>query len=57
MPMDKYSTVRIPTDLAQTADKLVGKYGFDSRADVVKDALRRLFENYPETKIVCSQEV
>lgn len=56
MPMVNYSTVKIPTDLAKTADKLVGKHGFDSRADVVKYALRVLFELYPETKIVVVQE-
>jgi metal-responsive CopG/Arc/MetJ family transcriptional regulator len=49
--MVNYSTVKIPTELAQTADKLIGIHGFDSRADVVKHALRKLFEIYPETKI------
>jgi metal-responsive CopG/Arc/MetJ family transcriptional regulator len=33
-------------------DKLIEKYGFTSRADVVKSALREFFQKYPETKIV-----
>ncbi len=46
-----YSTIRVPTELAQNADILIGKYGFSSRAEVFKTAVRDLFEKYPETRV------
>ena len=49
--MEEYSTVRIPKELADQADRLIGKHGYTSRAEIVKDALRDLFQKYPEEKV------
>jgi len=50
--MTKYITVRLPECYHREMDKLIEKYGFTSRADVVKSALREFFQKYPETQIV-----
>jgi Arc/MetJ-type ribon-helix-helix transcriptional regulator len=50
--MNDYVTVRIPISITSVSDKLIGKYGFDSRADVIKAALREFAEKFPETKIL-----
>jgi len=47
--MTKYTTIKLPNNLTAEIDKLVGKHGFSSRAEVVKDALRTLLKKYPET--------
>ena len=39
--MPKYACVKIPKNLAEEVDRLIGKLGFTSRAEIVKDALRR----------------
>lgn len=49
--MTEYVTVRIPKELGDETDKLIGKHGFSSRAEVVKSALRDFFKNYPETTL------
>ncbi|MDR0372960.1 MAG: ribbon-helix-helix domain-containing protein [Nitrososphaerota archaeon] len=49
--MTKYITVKLPVCYRQGVDKLIETYGFASRADVVKNALREFFQKYPETKI------
>lgn len=41
-----YTTVRIPKELADEVDKLVGTMGFRTRAEVVKEALRALLLKY-----------
>lgn len=41
-----YRTVKIPENLANEADDLIGRHGFTSRAEVVKAALRRLLQDY-----------
>ena len=43
---DKYASVRIPKNLAEEVDRLIGKYGFTSRAEVVKEAVRRILLTY-----------
>lgn len=43
---EKYVTVRIPPELADDVDKLIGKHGFRSRAEVAKESLRRLIAFY-----------
>ena len=43
---DDYVTVRIPKELSDEADKLIGKKGFRSKAEIVKEALRDLIEHY-----------
>lgn len=47
----KYGAIKLPENLLKEVDKIVGKHGFDSRADVVKDALRDFFNKYPETSV------
>jgi hypothetical protein len=43
-----YRIVKIPITLADEVDKLVGKHGFTSRAEVVKEATRALILQYPK---------
>ena len=42
----KYVTIKLPKSLVDEIDTFVGKYGFVSRTEVVKEALRRLFQQY-----------
>ncbi|MEM3696515.1 MAG: ribbon-helix-helix domain-containing protein [Candidatus Bathyarchaeia archaeon] len=42
----KYVTIKLPKNLVDEIDAFVGKYGFVSRTEVVKEALRRLFQQY-----------
>ena len=42
----EYTTIKLPNDLVLSIDKLIGKYGFKSRAEIVKDALRDLLNQY-----------
>lgn len=46
MNEEEYTTVRIPKELSDEIDNLIGKYGFRSRSEVVKEAIRRLLEHY-----------
>jgi Arc/MetJ-type ribon-helix-helix transcriptional regulator len=55
--MTEYTTIKIPSEITKCIDKLVGKHGFSSRAEVVKDALRDFFKKYPETALIVVQEV
>jgi len=41
-----YTTIRLPNDLVTSMDKLIGTYGFKSRAEIVKEALRELLTKY-----------
>jgi Arc/MetJ-type ribon-helix-helix transcriptional regulator len=44
---NEYVTIKLPCNLVnETLDPLVGTHGYSSRADVLKDALRRLSEKY-----------
>lgn len=45
---DNYTTVRIPKELAQEVEALIGKKGFRSKAEIVKEALRNLLDHYKE---------
>jgi len=36
-------TLKLPKDIIDEIDKLVGIHGYSSRTEVVKDALRRFF--------------
>jgi len=38
----EYVTIRLPRDLVDEIDQLVGKLGYRSRSEVVKEAVRRL---------------
>ena len=41
-----YTTIKLPNDLVTSMDKLIGTYGFKSRAEIVKEALRELLNKY-----------
>jgi metal-responsive CopG/Arc/MetJ family transcriptional regulator len=44
-----YTVVKIPTELANEIDnELIGKHGFKTRAEVVKEALRQFLRQYRE---------
>jgi Arc/MetJ-type ribon-helix-helix transcriptional regulator len=42
----EYTTIKLPNDLVTSMDKLIGTYGFKSRAEIVKEALRELLTKY-----------
>ncbi len=48
-----YTTIKLPNDIVIEMDKLIGKHGFKSRAEIVKEALRELLSRYkpPEPTI------
>lgn len=48
MSKNEYATVRIPKNLTDEVDTLVGSFGFTSRAEIVKEAIRRLLQEYKE---------
>ena len=41
-----YSVIKIPDELAGEIDKVVGKHGYWSRTEFVKDAVRTLLREY-----------
>jgi len=41
-----YVPIKLPKELVDLIDKLVGKYGFRSRAEVVKEAVRIFLREY-----------
>jgi len=43
---DDYITVRIPKELSDDLDMLIGKRGFRSKAEIVKEAIRDLLHQY-----------
>jgi len=47
---NKYVTIKLPRNIVDEIDKFVGTYGFVSRTEVVKEALRRLFQQYQLAK-------
>jgi len=42
----EYGFVKVPQDLIKEVDSVVGKHGFRSRAEFVKEATRRLLTSY-----------
>jgi len=42
----EYVGINIPKDLIDEVDKLLGKFGYRSRPEIVKDAIRRLLAQY-----------
>ena len=44
----RYTTVHIPASLAETIDELIvsERYAYSSRAEFIKDAIRRFVEYY-----------
>lgn len=47
---NEYTTLRLPTELVDEIDKLVGKHGFTSRAEVAKEAIRKLLQEYKSNR-------
>jgi len=43
---EKYAQVKLPKTLVVEVDKLIGTFGFTSRAEIVKSALRSLLLDY-----------
>ncbi len=46
--MTRYVTVKIPEEIGLQIDKILYKAGYSSRAEFVKDAIRRLLEKFNE---------
>ena len=50
--MVKHNTVRIPADLTDEMDKLIGKHGYRSRSEIAKDAIREFLEKRQEETVL-----
>jgi len=48
MPKSNHVTIKIPKELIEKIDRLVGKEGFRSRGEIAKVALRNLLDSYKE---------
>lgn len=46
-----YVTLKIPKSLANKMDKLVGRLGFASRAEVAKESIRKLLLEYRQLRL------
>lgn len=49
-------TVALPAELIEEIDALVGRFGFRSRGEVVKEAVRKLLEYYRNVKPLTAQK-
>jgi len=47
--MNEYVVIKIPKSLVDEMDALVGKFGFTSRAEITKEAIRRLLTDLSKT--------
>jgi len=47
----EYGFIKVPQDLIKEVDNVVGKHGFRSRAEFVKEATRRLLTAYGITPV------
>ena len=47
---EEYVAIKLPKDLIQEMDRLVGTHGYRSRAEIAKDAIRRLITNLREAQ-------
>ena len=45
---EEYVTFRLPRELVDEMDKLIGKRGFRSRAEIAKEAIRIFLDHYKE---------
>jgi metal-responsive CopG/Arc/MetJ family transcriptional regulator len=43
----EYVVVKLPRDLTDEMDRVVGYFGYRSRAEVAKDGIRRLLTDLP----------
>jgi len=48
MSGESHVTVKIPKELVEEMDKLLGRHGFRSRGEIAKEAIRRFMENYKD---------
>ena len=46
-----YTTIKLPNDIVVEMDQLIGKHGFKSRAEIIKDALRELLTRYKNSEM------
>lgn len=46
--MSEYTTIKLPNELIADLDKLIGKHGFRSRGEIVKEALRDFLKQYAD---------
>ncbi|MEM2999578.1 MAG: ribbon-helix-helix domain-containing protein [Candidatus Bathyarchaeia archaeon] len=46
--MREYTTIKLPNELIADLDKLIGKHGFRSRGEIVKEALRDFLKQYAD---------
>lgn len=44
-------TIKIPQELVDEMDKLIGKYGFRSRGEIAKEAIRELLTEYEKSPL------
>lgn len=49
---DDYKTIRIPQELNKKVDWLIGRMGFRSKAEIVKEALRDLLVKYSRMSLL-----
>ena len=49
---ETHVTVKIPKDLIEEMDKLVGKHGFRSRGEIAKEAVRQLISSYEKKETI-----
>jgi Arc/MetJ-type ribon-helix-helix transcriptional regulator len=49
---ETHVTVKIPKDLIEEMDKLIGKHGFRSRGEIAKEALRQLISFYEKENVI-----
>ncbi len=53
----EYVTIKLPSEIVDEIDSYVGKKGYSSRTEVVKDALRDWFSKHPQTNELKSESV
>jgi len=46
-----YTTIKLPNDIVIEMDQLIGKHGFTSRAEIIKDALRELLTHHKNSDL------
>lgn len=49
--MSEYTTIKLPNEIVAQIDQLVGKSGYKSRTEVVKEALRDFFKELKAEEI------
>ena len=49
---ETHVTVKIPKDLTDEMDKLIGKHGFRSRGEIAKEAVRQLISSYEKKEVI-----